>query len=452
MRHRTTNPTRPLRLAAALLAVLFAAACGGLPQIGETFRPQTPHERYAESLRGAGLQNTALGRDWFGAAERALQAPHPVSLPFREAGFFPADEAHAVGYRLRLQRGQRVVIETEVEGAEPPRLFLDLFEIPDDTARPPSLRASADSGALMLEWEPRRDADVLLRVQPELLRAARYTVTIRSEGALAFPVAGRDSRAIGSGFGAARDGGRREHHGVDIFAPRGTPVLAAAAGVVTRVDETGIGGKVVWLQDASRGQSLYYAHLDTQLVQPGTRVQPGDTLGTVGNTGNARTTPPHLHFGIYRRGEGPIDPQPWVHTSRAAPPALAAGTERMGGWLRVAGRNAPLAAEPAQRADPVASLPQHTKLRVMGSSGNWYRVLLPDGRSGYVAATATEPATRPIRRERVVTAVALRDRPAPAAATVDSLPAGSVVPVLGRFGDFIFVEGPNGRGGWIATE
>lgn len=58
------------------------------------------------------------------------------------------------------------------------------------------------------------------------------------------------------------------------------------------------GGKVVWMRDEARGMSLYYAHLDSQHVAAGAYVRPGDTLGFVGKTGNARTTPPHLHFGI----------------------------------------------------------------------------------------------------------------------------------------------------------
>jgi peptidoglycan LD-endopeptidase LytH len=449
-RWRARARARVRATAAALAAALLVAGCGQIQQLSEPFRPQTAHERYAEGLRGAGLAGSALGRDWLVAAERALAEAHPVPLPFREAGYFPAEEARAVGYRIRAERGQRLEVRVEVEGAEPPHLFVDLFEVPEDTARPPAHRASADSGALTLEWEPRRDAEVVLRLQPELLRAARYVVTVRSRGALAFPVDGRDSRAIGSGFGAARDGGARTHHGVDVFAPRGTPVLASAAGVVTRVEETGRGGRVVWLQDAERGLSLYYAHLDTQQVQPGTRVQPGDTLGTVGNTGNARTTPPHLHFGIYRRGEGPIDPQPWVHTARAAPPEPALAPGRLGGWARVAAREAALQAEPSARASGGATLARHTPLRVMGASGGWYRVLLPDGRTGYVAGRSTETTDRPIRRERL--AGALRDRPLATAAAIDTLRSDAPVPVLGRFNGFLLVEAPDGRSGWVAAE
>ena len=55
-----------------------------------------------------------------------------------------------------------------------------------------------------------------------------------------------------------------------------------------------------------------WVHLDEQLVEPGQWVEPGDVVGRVGNTGNARTTPPHLHFAIYAEGQGPIDPDPFL--------------------------------------------------------------------------------------------------------------------------------------------
>ena len=87
--------------------------------------------------------------------------------------------------------------------------------------------------------------------------------------------------------------------------------MAAADGRITRVREGGLGGKTVWLRLDGAPVSLYYAHLDEQLTAPDARVRTGDTIGTVGNTGNARTTPPHLHFGIYGRG-GAVDPFPFL--------------------------------------------------------------------------------------------------------------------------------------------
>lgn len=102
-------------------------------------------------------------------------------------------------------------------------------------------------------------------------------------------------------WGAARAGGRR-HQGIDIFAPKGTPVVATTRGIVTRIGTNRLGGQMVGVL----GPGLewhYYAHLDRfGAFEEGDIVHPGDVLGFVGATGNARGTPPHLHYGIYRRG------------------------------------------------------------------------------------------------------------------------------------------------------
>ncbi|MEQ9022655.1 MAG: M23 family metallopeptidase, partial [Pseudomonadales bacterium] len=145
---------------------------------------------------------------------------------------------------------------------------------------------------------------------------------------LDFPVAGKDKRAIQSVFGDPRDGGRREHHGVDIFASRHTPILAPTKAEVRFVGVRGLGGKVVWLFDRERGTNLYFAHLQEQKVKRYQMVNPGDTIGTVGNTGNARYTPPHLHFGIYRNG--PIDPYAFIVPEYARPKPIIPDTILLG--------------------------------------------------------------------------------------------------------------------------
>lgn len=127
---------------------------------------------------------------------------------------------------------------------------------------------------------------------------------------LVFPVAGNKSK-IGSFWGEVRGGGTRKHRGIDIFASKGTPLLAVADGVVTSVGNGPISGKTVWLRTSGHGITAYYAHLDKQKVKVGQRVRKGDVIGTVGKTGNARTTPAHLHFGIYTRS-GAVNPLPYV--------------------------------------------------------------------------------------------------------------------------------------------
>jgi murein DD-endopeptidase MepM/ murein hydrolase activator NlpD len=126
---------------------------------------------------------------------------------------------------------------------------------------------------------------------------------------LPVPVEGVDTRNIADTWGAPR-GRDRLHQGVDIFAPRGTPVRSSTRGLVVDVREGGLGGRQVWVLGPG-GERHYYAHLDDWAfaLAPGDVVQPGSLLGTVGTTGNARGTPPHLHYGIYSGGSA-IDPYP----------------------------------------------------------------------------------------------------------------------------------------------
>jgi len=134
---------------------------------------------------------------------------------------------------------------------------------------------------------------------------------------MVFPVAGKKSR-IRDLWGASRGGGRRQHKGIDIHARKGTPVVAICDGIIVERANTPIGGKTLWLLSEDHGWKAYYAHLDKQYVKEGQRVRKGQVLGTLGNTGNARTTPPHLHFGI-ANGKGWVNPLPYVKYSSKVP-------------------------------------------------------------------------------------------------------------------------------------
>jgi murein DD-endopeptidase MepM/ murein hydrolase activator NlpD len=127
---------------------------------------------------------------------------------------------------------------------------------------------------------------------------------------MVYPVAGKKS-FVGSFWGSVRDGGKRKHEGIDIFARKGTPVVAVANGIVVDAGITPRGGKTVWLRSFNDDFYYYYAHLHEQFVRAGQTVKKGQHLGTVGTTGNAKLTPPHLHFGIYSYS-GAINPLPYV--------------------------------------------------------------------------------------------------------------------------------------------
>lgn len=115
-----------------------------------------------------------------------------------------------------------------------------------------------------------------------------------------FPVpGGRYSNDWGGARSPGATGGTGRHQGTDIFAAAGTPVYAVTDGVVTKMGPSKIGGNRVWIN----GQ-YYYAHLKgfAAGLKPGARVRAGQVIGYVGNTGDAKGTPPHLHFAYDPKG------------------------------------------------------------------------------------------------------------------------------------------------------
>jgi murein DD-endopeptidase MepM/ murein hydrolase activator NlpD len=126
---------------------------------------------------------------------------------------------------------------------------------------------------------------------------------------VAVPVSSVRVKQIKDTWRAPRSG-KRLHEGQDIFAPRGTAVYSATEGYVMRIGENRLGGQTVSVLGAG-GRVYYYAHLDAYApgLAAGDHVTPATVLGYVGTTGNARGTPPHLHFGVYTL-TGAINPLP----------------------------------------------------------------------------------------------------------------------------------------------
>ncbi|MBJ6144691.1 M23 family metallopeptidase [Hymenobacter sp. BT559] len=439
------------RAGGLLLALLVVfSSCSTSQTLTTLFQKTTPHEDYARALDRAGLRNAALGQRWQAAADQALRDSLVVALPVLETGFFRADQPTAASYRYQVLAGEQVHVRLSLQpGVAPARVFVDAFALAP--GQQPELvkwtTTDTTAGTLDLRYRIEASGQHLLRVQAELLAAGRYTLRLWREPSLSnFPVRGRGDQAVGSFWGAERDGGARRHEGVDIFAPRGTPAVAAAAGVITRVGDTKIGGRVVWLLDAATGQHLYYAHLDRQLVQAGQHVCPGDTLGLVGNTGNARTTVPHLHFGIYKSGRGAVDPWPYLHRADPVPAALPASAgEYLGQWVRL--RSAKPGTQFKLTDSRTELLTSSTPLRVLGQQRERLRVELPDGRRGYVATRNVAPA-QPLRRLTLPAEVEIQAQPAPVAAALAAWPARTPVVVLGRASGYALLRGPAGQEGW----
>lgn len=142
---------------------------------------------------------------------------------------------------------------------------------------------------------------------PAVKNARQYAALLNSPAPARLP-SPLPGRGLTDTWGAARSGGR-SHEGIDIFAPRGTPIQATTRGVVLNVGPNSLGGRTVMILGPG-GQRHYYAHLERYpRLARGDWVAAGDTVGYVGDSGNAAGTPPHLHYGIYTRA-GAINPFP----------------------------------------------------------------------------------------------------------------------------------------------
>ena len=126
---------------------------------------------------------------------------------------------------------------------------------------------------------------------------------------LLMPVEGVRVRDVADTWGAPR-GANRTHEGQDIFAPRSTRIFSATEGYVLRVTDGTLGGNSVFILGAG-GRRYYYTHLEgfAEGLEVGQHVSTDTLIGYVGNSGNAQTTPTHLHFGVYT-GEGAMNPLP----------------------------------------------------------------------------------------------------------------------------------------------
>ena len=144
--------------------------------------------------------------------------------------------------------------------------------------------------------------------------------TIVAPSGLAIPVLGIRPGQLVDTYSQARAGGARVHDAIDILAPRGTPVIAAADGTVEKLYfSRGGGGITAYVRSADGQWIYYYAHLDAYApgLHEGQRIRRGDPIGAVGSTGNASAAGPHLHFAINRMGPNnrwwqgtPINPYP----------------------------------------------------------------------------------------------------------------------------------------------
>jgi murein DD-endopeptidase MepM/ murein hydrolase activator NlpD len=152
-------------------------------------------------------------------------------------------------------------------------------------------------------------AALVITVSFPVSRALLVLSLTTASSRLPVPVQGIPPEALADTWGAARSEGRR-HRGIDIFAKRNTPVVSPVDGLILSIGHNRLGGKVVRV--LGPGPRIHYlAHLERfGSIRAYSTIRRGEVLGYVGDSGNAKGTPTHLHYGVYTTGRRAINPYP----------------------------------------------------------------------------------------------------------------------------------------------
>lgn len=428
----------------SLFCVLISSCKTGAVNL---FKPASPHEQYQRKLTSTGFDKTAAGTAWLNAAQSSLLKPSQIALPFKERGYFAAENIPAVAYEFTAVKGQKLSISISQKPVEGFKIYVDLMSLEDQKLK--SL-AFIDTVTTSIEYEVDNTGKFLVRLQPELLTNGEYTLEINYGPSLAYPIKTSSRNNTQSFFGDGRDANTRKHEGIDIFAPRLTPVIAAAEGTVTRVNENNLGGRVVWMRPNGKDYTLYYAHLDKQISIEGQKVMPGDTLGLMGNTGNAKTTAPHLHFGIYASG-GAVDPFPFVNPIVKPLPDISSSLTHLNATMRTI-RNTDIFLGPNERGTKLRTLALNSIVKVHAANRNWYRVELPDHTMGFIQSSRLVTTSKPIKAFKISAEEQIVfDKPDTGAAIKSIIPVNSSVELLGYSGNYALIKGLADTTGWIKT-
>ena len=295
----------------------------------------SPYESYLKSLETSGISKTTMGKKWISSGQNALLLPNEsIKFPFKSEMFFREITSNAISYSMKYEENSKLTFKITSKGKENNGVYVDIFENNPNKSRVKNFYVKDT----IFVYDNGNTQNLILRIQPQLLVSQYVTLEIIENPKLSFPVKNGSNKDIQSFWGVERDGGQRKHEGVDIFNKKGTPILAVEDGTIARVETNNLGGKVVWQRLGLFGQSIYYAHLDSQAVSAGQVVKKGEVVGFMGNTGNAKYTASHLHFGIYT-GSGAIDPLLYIQKRDTIPAKLKLSEKYLGNEVIVKTEN-----------------------------------------------------------------------------------------------------------------
>ncbi|PZW43913.1 SH3 domain-containing protein [Mesonia algae] len=348
-------------------------------KISEVLSSPTARETYHKEFKN----RKAVIDKWQSTYSNATLDSIDVNLPYSEKGAFSYFQNKIYTYSFPLQRGISFTAKVSLDSLQD-RVFINFFK-KNDTLWEEVLSNNIQENTII--YTPKENGEYKIIIQPEIASSSNFFIQLHISPTYYFPVAGKDNKAIQSFWGNPRDGGKRSHEGIDIFASRGTPTVAVTDGRITRTGNRGLGGKQVWLKESLFGNSIYYAHLDSILVNNGDRVKVGDTLGLVGNSGNARTTVPHLHFGIYRNKA--IDPLPFVYKTKSIQKDdFSKSFEE--DYLVIKTARANLRSGPSTSNKIIANLFQNDTIKLLGQHYDWLHIKTTYGKVAFLHKSLVE--------------------------------------------------------------
>lgn len=364
-----------------MLFGILILGCKQVRKVADVIVQPTAREVYERNFS----KKDSLLLRWKNAFENSKRDSIQITLPYSESGVFSEENFNVYSYNIQLKEGERIVVEIEKQ-PDSAIVFIDIFQAKSDSLKIFKLLKSSEDKKATLSQEIETSGFYKVIVQPQMQLQFPFVLKIYTEPLYEFPVSGGGNKNIQSFWADPRDAGSRSHEGVDIFADRGTPVVAVTDGMIASAGERGLGGKQVWLRDGLFGKTIYYAHLDSIAVSEGEKVKVGDTLGFVGNTGNAKTTAPHLHFGIYK-SKGAVNPLSFIKKTEIQP------SEKPSAIVKAVTlkNRVDVRKGPASAYKEFGSLKKNDTLIVLGKNQKWYHIQTADSLKGYVNETVIKP-------------------------------------------------------------
>lgn len=362
--------------------LLLVMSCEQIQKATDVVTNPTAREVYERNFK----KGDSLYMQWDEAFQKAQQDSIWATLPYVESGVYTLNYTAVYSYDVQLREGEKLIVSVEKQ-PDSALVFIELFKKPEDSTKTLQLLKASEPNTSYLTHTIEAYGVYKIIVQPEIKRTFPFQLKMYTQPTYAFPVSGAGNKNVQSLWAASRDGGQRSHEGIDIFAPKGTPLLAITDGRIVSTGERGLGGKQVWLRDGLFGKTMYYAHLDSIAVKEGQRVQAGDTIGFVGNTGNAKTTAPHLHFGIYKGSSGPVNPYPYVKQTEIPEIAVQNTTFKA---LNKRTRTS-IYQGPSSALKEVGSIAKGDTILVLGKHRSWFHSIAKDSVKGFIQESRLEP-------------------------------------------------------------